>query len=236
MQKVFGLLYKATRHWFNKIVGNPLTTRTIERVRVERRDIGEKLLSTQLVGRLQPIGDLQQKNAILAYLQTQQDIRIKNEKQAQIEENMKKMFEETLSEEQERYRRHSEQLLSQLSGLKDYAKTDFYSTNFCGTSKAAAELREEQQWKYWNLALITNGSCWVNAPWHQIKTSCVILAAAFGILLAVNLLASFIAVIVTGAIGAVSSLTNRNADDYGGNDANEDQEEGPRPLLDPNED
>ena len=54
--------------------------------------------------------------------------------------------------------------------------------------------------------------------------------------MAVNLLASFIAAIVTGAIGAVSSLTNRNADDYGGNDANEDQEEGPRPLLDPNED
>ena len=70
-----------------------LTPEQIERVRVERRDIGEKLLSTQLVGRLQPIGDLQQKNAILAYLQNQQDIRIMNEKQDQLKEDMRKMFE-----------------------------------------------------------------------------------------------------------------------------------------------
>ena len=213
-----------------------LTPEQIERVRVERRDIGEKLLSTQLVGRLQPIGDLQQKNAILAYLQTQQDIRIRNEKQVQLKEDMRKMFEETLSDEQDRYRRHSEQLLSQLSGLKNYTEADFYSTNFCGTSKLAEELRERQQWKYWNLALITNGSCWVNAPLHQLKMSCVILAAGFGILLAVNLLASFIAAIITEAIGAVSSLTNRNADDYRGNDAGGDQGERPRPLLDQNED
>ena len=76
----------------------------------------------------------------------------------------------------------------------------------------------------------------MNAPLHQLKMSCVILAAGFGILLAVNLLASFIAAIITEAIGAVSSLTNRNADDYRGNDAGGDQGERPRPLLDQNED
>ena len=219
-----------------------LTPEQVERVGAERKDIGEKLMSTQLVGRLQPIGDLQQKNAILAYLQTQQDNRIENERKAQLKENEmrafdkimdeEKLYEETFEIERERLRRETNEMIAELRGLKDYSKLDLYDHHLCGTSKLSEDAR--RNWQTWRLSLITSGMCWINAPAYQLKALCFMVVVTAGVLFVLFLMTVVVSVMVEGAMEMVSSPTNENNNNTHGR--NEDAQEERPCLLNPDED
>ena len=191
-----------------------LTPEQIERVKAERRDIGERLLSVQLRGQLPPLGDLQQKNAILAFMQQQQDVRRDKELQDKVRKSM-----EDIDRNRRDLRKYVEDAEEVLANAEN---------GYCGTSGPSKRHRE----KYWDISLIVQTDCWKNAPTYQVKLALIILSAAGGILVAFSLLVGIMLGLVQTIIENIPPFTKENIQ------GNNEEENAARqqPLLNPEDD
>ena len=198
-----------------------LTPEQIETLRVQRRDIGEKLLSTQIMGQLQQIGSLQQRNAILAFMKKEQEIRLKMKL-----ENELKYWKTQLESHKEIFRgkRHhwNKEVLKTAEADPD-GFNEAYSRTFCGNTDLERSINSGTL----NMLQLFDALCWENHPMQQAQM-CVALATFVA---AVAIGSLFIQTVFNAVVTGAAPPHSENS--LAGHTENEAEEE-PR-LLDNHE-